>query len=167
MCIIKTDNLLTAKKTHGSIIRLQSLNFAANKKVADRMKKTQIVLLVLIMAGIAVLISVFGDFSSYETFASAAKDPKKSYYIIGYLDTTQGMQYDPRIDANHFTFFAKDKSGLKNKVIFNGEKPRDIEKSEQIVMMGYMDGETFHCSKIQMKCPSKYKKDQIVVGKQG
>ncbi len=113
------------------------------------------------------LVSVFGDFSSYETFASAAKEPKKSYYIIGYLDTTQGMQYDPKVDANHFTFFAKDKAGIKNKVIFNGEKPRDIEKSEQIVMMGYMDGDTFHCSKIQMKCPSKYKKDQVVVGKQG
>ena len=129
------------------------------------MKKTQIVLLVLIMAAIAVLISVFGDFSSYETFASAAKDPKKSYYIIGTLDTTQGMHYDPKVDANHFTFFAKDKAGTESKVIFNGEKPRDIEKSEQIVMMGYMDGDTFHCSKIQMKCPSKYKKDQVAVGK--
>ncbi|MCF8450417.1 MAG: cytochrome c maturation protein CcmE [Taibaiella sp.] len=131
------------------------------------MKKTQIVLLVLIMGAIAVLISVFGDFSSYETFASAAKEPKKSYYIIGTLDTTQAMHYDPRTDANHFTFVAKDKAGSKNKVIFNGEKPRDIEKSEQIVMMGYMDEGTFHCSRIQMKCPSKYKKDQIAVGNNG
>lgn len=129
-----------------------------------RMKKTHIVLLVLIMAAIAGLISIFGDFSSYETFASAAKEPKKSYYIIGTLDTTQAMQYDPKVDANHFTFHAKDKAGNMNKVIFNGEKPRDIEKSEQIVMMGYMDEGTFHCSRIQMKCPSKYKKDQVAVG---
>ncbi len=118
------------------------------------------------MAGIAVIISVFGDFSTYETFATAAKAPNKKYYVIGTLDTTQHMQYDPKLDANHFTFFAKDKTGSMNKVIFNGEKPRDIEKSEQIVMMGYMDGDTFHCSKIQMKCPSKYKKDQIVEGNQ-
>jgi cytochrome c-type biogenesis protein CcmE len=129
------------------------------------MKKTHIVLLVLIMAAIAGLISIFGDFSSYETFASAAKEPKKSYYIIGTLDTTQSMHYDPKVDANHFTFYAKDKAGNPSKVIFNGEKPRDIEKSEQIVMMGYMDEGTFHCSRIQMKCPSKYKKDQVVVGK--
>ncbi len=128
------------------------------------MKKTHIVLLVLIMAAIAALISIFGDFSSYETFESAAREPRKSYYIIGNLDTTQAMHYDPKVDANHFTFFATDKAGNKSKVIFNGEKPRDIEKSEQIVMMGYMDGETFHCSRIQMKCPSKYKKDQIAVG---
>lgn len=119
------------------------------------------------MAAIAALITVFGDFSSYETFASAGKAPHKSYYIIGTLDTTQAMVYDPKLDANHFTFFAKDKAGSMKKVIFNGEKPRDIEKSEQIVMMGFMDGETFHCSRIQMKCPSKYKKDQVAVGSNG
>lgn len=128
------------------------------------MKKTQIVLLVLIMGAIAVLISVFGDFSSYETFASASKRPGKNYYVIGTLEKGREMTYDPKVDANHFTFFAKDKSGKMNKVIFNGEKPRDIEKSEQIVMMGYADGEVFRCSRIQMKCPSKYKKDMVAVG---
>jgi cytochrome c-type biogenesis protein CcmE len=49
-------------------------------------------------------------------------------------------------------------------VIFSGAKPTDIEKSEQIVMTGAMDGETFRCNRIQMKCPSKYKNDQIAVG---
>ena len=74
------------------------------------------------------------------------------------------MIYDPKTDANHFSFYAKDKAGNLNKVIFNGEKPRDIEKSEQIVMLGHLEGGTFHCSKIQMKCPSKYKKDMVAVG---
>jgi cytochrome c-type biogenesis protein CcmE len=129
-----------------------------------QMKKTHIVLLVLIMAAIATLISVFGDFSSYETFLSAAKKPGKSYYIIGTLAKDKEMTYDPKVDANHFIFYAKDKSGNMNKVVFNGEKPRDIEKSEQIVMMGYADGQVFHCSRIQMKCPSKYKKDMVAVG---
>src|SRR4051812_8105150 len=128
------------------------------------MKKTQIVLLVLIMAAIAVLISIFGDFSSYETFSSASKRPGKNYYIIGTLEKDKEMTYDPKKDANHFFFYAKDKSGVMNKVVFNGEKPRDIEKSEQIVMMGYVDGNIFHCSRIQMKCPSKYKKDMVAVG---
>jgi cytochrome c-type biogenesis protein CcmE len=27
-----------------------------------------------------------------------------------------------------------------------------------------MDGYAFRCSKIQMKCPSKYKNDQVVIG---
>ena len=128
------------------------------------MKKTHIVLLVLIVVALSVLVSVFGDFSTYETFASAAKQPGKTYYVIGMLQKDKDMQYDPKVDANHFTFYAKDKAGNLNKVIFNGEKPRDIEKSEQIVMLGYLDAGTFHCSRIQMKCPSKYKKDMVAVG---
>ena len=128
------------------------------------MKKTHIVLLVLIVVALSVLVSVFGDFSTYETFASAAKQPGKTYYVIGMLQKDKDMQYDPKVDANHFTFYAKDKAGNMNKVIFNGEKPRDIEKSEQIVMLGYLDAGTFHCSRIQMKCPSKYKKDMVAVG---
>jgi cytochrome c-type biogenesis protein CcmE len=128
------------------------------------MKKMHIVLLVLIVAAIAGIVSVFGDFSTYETFSSASKQPGKKYYVIGNLQKDKEMVYDPVTDPNHFTFYAKDKSGNINKVIFNGEKPRDIEKSEQIVMMGYEDGGTFHCSRIQMKCPSKYKKDMVAQG---
>jgi cytochrome c-type biogenesis protein CcmE len=72
------------------------------------------------------------------------------------------MDYNPLVDPNHFTFFVKDKAGKVEKVIFNGAKPTDIEKSEQIVMKGYIEGGAFHCSGIQMKCPSKYKKDMVV-----
>lgn len=129
------------------------------------MKKLHIVMLVLIMVTIAGIVSVFGDFSTYETFASAAKQPGKNIYVIGMLQQDKAMEYDPKKDANHFTFYATDKSGQSHKVVFNGEKPRDIEKSEQLVMMGYVEGETFHCSRIQMKCPSKYKKDMIAEGK--
>src|ERR1700744_3142035 len=129
------------------------------------MKKTHIVLLVLIIVSITVIISVFADFSTYETFSSASKQPGKTYYVIGMLQKDKTMEYDPKKDPNHFIFYAKDKAGNLNKVIFNGEKPRDIEKSEQIVMMGYEEGATFHCSRIQMKCPSKYKKDMVAVGK--
>lgn len=129
------------------------------------MKKSHIVLLVLVVAAVAVIVSAFGSFSTYETFASAAGHPGKSYYVIGMLQKDKEMDYDMKKDPNHFTFYAKDKAGNLNKVIFNGEKPRDIEKSEQIVMMGYQDGDTFRCSRIQMKCPSKYKKDMVVEGK--
>jgi len=129
------------------------------------MKKSHIVLLLLIVAAIVVIVSSFGSLSSYETFASAAMHPGKKIYVIGYLQKDKEMIYDPKVDENHFTFFAKDKAGDLHKVVFNGEKPRDIEKSEQIVMMGYDEAGTFHCSRIQMKCPSKYKKDMVAEGK--
>jgi cytochrome c-type biogenesis protein CcmE len=129
------------------------------------MKKIHIILLVLVAAGVAFIVSSFGDYSSYQTFASASAKPGKKLYVIGYLQKDKEMVYDPKVDPNHFIFYAKDKEGGVHKVVFNGEKPRDIEKSEQIVMMGYEDAGTFHCSRIQMKCPSKYKKDMVAEGK--
>jgi|SRR5690606_2033910 len=128
------------------------------------MKKIHIILLVLIAGAVAVIVANFGDFSTYETFASAAKEPGKKYHVIGVLAEGRQMEYDPEKDPNHFTFYVKDKAGQTSKVIFNGAKPTDIEKSEQVVMTGYMDGDAFRCSKIQMKCPSKYQNDQVVVG---
>lgn len=131
------------------------------------MKKIHIILLVLIAVAVAAIVSMFGDFSTYETFASAAKEPGKQYHVVGVLAEGQQMEYDPVKDPNHFTFYVKDKSGQTSKVIFNGAKPTDIEKSEQVVMTGYMDGEAFRCSKIQMKCPSKYENDQVAIGNAG
>lgn len=128
------------------------------------MKRTHIIILVMVAAVICVIVSMLGDFSTYETFASAAKEPGKPYHVIGVLEKDKAMEYDPVKDPNHFTFYVKDKSGNVNKVIFNGAKPTDIEKSEQVVMTGYIDGDAFRCSKIQMKCPSKYKKDMVAVG---
>lgn len=130
------------------------------------MKKTHIALLVLVILGITAIITMGLDFSTYETFASASKAPGKKFHVMGMLEKGKDMIYDPKVDANHFTFYAKDKSGNVNKVIFNGEKPRDIEKSETIVMVGYEEAGTFHCSSIQMKCPSKYKKDMVAVGRE-
>lgn len=129
------------------------------------MKKTHIILLIIVVAAITVIATAFLDFSTYETFVSASKQPGKTYYVIGLLQKDKEMTYDPIKDPNHFIFYAKDKGGNLTKVIFNGEKPRDIEKSEQIVMTGFSEAGVFHCNKIQMKCPSKYKKDMVAVGK--
>ena len=128
------------------------------------MKKTHIALLVLVVAAVAVIVTMFGDFSTYETFNTAAQHPGKQFHVIGVLDGDRKVHYDPQIDPNHCSFLVKDKSGTVRKVIFNGAKPTDIEKSEQIVMKGKMEGDAFRCTQIQMKCPSKYKNDQVVVG---
>ena len=128
------------------------------------MKKTHIALLLLVVAAVAVIVSMFGDFSTYETFGTAAQEPDKQFHVIGVLHGDRKVDYDPIKDPNHCSFMVQDKAGNVKKVIFNGAKPTDIEKSEQIVMTGYMDGNTFRCNKIQMKCPSKYQKDQVAVG---
>jgi cytochrome c-type biogenesis protein CcmE len=128
------------------------------------MKRTHIALLILVAAAVCVIVTSFADFSTYETFSSAARQPGKAFHVIGYMQVNKPMEYNPVKDPNHFIFYAHDKSGKEEKVIYNGEKPRDIEKSEQIVMTGVEDNGTFHCSSIQMKCPSKYKKDMVATG---
>ncbi len=130
------------------------------------MKTSNIVALVLIAGALAAILSMVGDFSSYQTFATAEQKQGKEFQIIAKLDTVQNkMMYDPIKDPNHFIFYAKDESGLTRKVVFNGTKPQDFERSEKLTMTGAMLNGEFKCSKILMKCPSKYKNDQVVEGK--
>ncbi len=124
------------------------------------MKRSNIILLVVIAVAVAIIFSVVGDFSTYETFATATAKQGEEFHVIGVLDEQKPMTYDPQKDANYFSFYLKDKKGKINKVVYKGAKPRDFEKSEQIVLTGSMgDDGTFDCSHILMKCPSKYTPD--------
>jgi cytochrome c-type biogenesis protein CcmE len=126
------------------------------------MKKSSIFALVIIAVALGFILSMVGDFSSYETFATAETKPGKEYQIIAKLDTINNkMEYDPIKDPNHFVFFAKDDSGAVKKVNFMGTKPQDFERSEKLTMTGTMENGEFICNKILMKCPSKYKTDQV------
>ena len=42
-------------------------------------------------------------------------------------------------------------------------KPQDFELSEQIVLTGKMQGDVFMASDMLMKCPSKYKDEEIYI----
>jgi cytochrome c-type biogenesis protein CcmE len=129
------------------------------------MKKSNIIGLVLIAGALAAILSMVGDFSSYQTFASAEEKPGKEFQIIGSLDTVNhSMVYDPIKDPNKFEFYATDESGKTSKVIFTGTKPQDFERSEKLTMTGKIVNGEFQCSKILMKCPSKYNTDQVALG---
>ena len=125
------------------------------------MKKLNIILLVIIAIAIGVIVGIVGDFSTYETFSTAASRPGKEFHVIAVLQRHQKMEYNPVKDPNYFSFYARDKRGEQEKVIFTGSEPTDFEKSEQIVLTGKMEGNEFHCSQILMKCPSKYKATKI------
>jgi cytochrome c-type biogenesis protein CcmE len=84
-------------------------------------------------------------------------------HIIGHLDLKKGVYYDAAKDANLFSFYMKDTTGVECKVVYTGTEPEDFERSEKIVLVGKMDGENFHASHILLKCPSKYKQDKINV----
>ncbi|MCS6991014.1 MAG: cytochrome c maturation protein CcmE [Chitinophagales bacterium] len=131
------------------------------------MKKIHIVGLVIIAVAIGFIISVAGDYSSYETFERAMQMPNKDVQIVGYLVTEKEMYYDPIKDPNYFTFYMRDKDSTIRKVILYNSKPRDFERSEQLVVTGRMQGDDFVAKSILMKCPSKYTDHELVLSQQG
>jgi cytochrome c-type biogenesis protein CcmE len=128
------------------------------------MKKIHIVGLILIASAIGIIVSMSADYTQYQTFSSAKGESNKSFQIVGQLVKDKEMVYDAEKNANYFSFYVQDKKGDVCKVIFNGTKPQDFERSEQIVLTGKMNGDEFKCSHILMKCPSKYKNDKLDSG---
>jgi cytochrome c-type biogenesis protein CcmE len=124
------------------------------------MKKIHIVALVVIASAIAyLLITMSKDLTTYDTIASAQLKQGKFIHLIGRLDRTKPIEYDPVKDPNYLSFYAVDSLGGHTKVIYRNTKPVELEMSERIVMKGRMQGDVFECKEILMKCPSKYKDD--------
>jgi cytochrome c-type biogenesis protein CcmE len=130
------------------------------------MRKSAIIGLITIAICVGFLVSLSADTNSYSTFAEASKD-EREFHVMGYWEKTKGTEYDAQKDANHFGFYMKDEKGKVNKVVYNGTKPQDFERSEKLVLIGKMKDGTFYCSKILMKCPSKYNDNLVEVKQDG
>ncbi|MEO5912495.1 MAG: cytochrome c maturation protein CcmE [Pelobium sp.] len=126
------------------------------------MKRSSIIGMIIIAVAIGVIISAYADSSTYGSFNDAQKT-EKELHVVGKLNKSKEMVYNPQEDANYFSFYMIDNKGKECKVEFTGTKPQDFEKSEQIVLTGQMENGNFHANKILMKCPSKYQKDKIEV----
>ncbi len=118
--------------------------------------------MIIIAIAICVIISTYADSSTYGSF-SDARQTESELHVVGQLNKEKELFYNPKQDANYFSFYLKDNDGKECKVVFSGSKPQDFERSEQIVLTGKMIGDEFHASKILMKCPSKYTKDEVEV----
>ena len=126
------------------------------------MNKNIIIALGFIVLGIIVFTSVSKDVSTYASFNIAAKSGQSSK-IVGQLAKDKPMVYDAENKPNEFSFYMKDNEGLVKQVILNKPKPQDFEMSEQIVVTGKMKGDIFEAHEILMKCPSKYKDEEIAI----
>jgi cytochrome c-type biogenesis protein CcmE len=122
------------------------------------MKKIHIVLLLLVIGGIVGMSFFIKDLTTQETFASAAERGKFVVVKVK-LDKDMPVEYDGLKNPNLTVFYAVDQDGNKSKVVYNNSKPTDIERSEGLDLNGYMRDGYFECTKLQMKCPSKYKDD--------
>lgn len=120
------------------------------------MKKTHIIVIVLIAIAFAAIVTSLSDASTYATFNDASNNPKKEYHVVGTLNREEPTVYDPQTDPNLFSFHMIDQEGKKMKVNLQKSKPQDFERSEQIVVIGKVKNNEFEASDILMKCPSKY-----------
>lgn len=120
------------------------------------MKKSHIIAIIIIAVAIGAVLSTVADSSTYVTFETAEANPGKEYHVVGQLNRDRELIYEPEVNANLFSFYLIDNNQVERKVTFNGAKPQDFERSEQIVITGKMAGDEFMASKILMKCPSKY-----------
>lgn len=126
------------------------------------MKKIYIVAVVMIACAIALLTNASKDMSTYANF-EVARETGKPVKVNGTLAKDKEMYYKPEENPNYFSFYVKDTNGEERKVVLNRAKPQDFEKSEQIVVSGKMAGNEFHASDVLLKCPSKYKDEEVYI----
>lgn len=131
-------------------------------KIVECMKKIHIVGIIMIVAAIGLLSQVAGDMSTYATFNQAERSSEK-VKIAGQLSKDKEMIYNPEQDPNYFSFYVRDTEGEERKVVLLAAKPQDFELSEQIVLTGRMNGDEFVATDLLMKCPSKYKDEEIYI----
>ncbi|MEL6863768.1 MAG: cytochrome c maturation protein CcmE [Bacteroidota bacterium] len=125
------------------------------------MKKVHVIAILVIALAIGLLMSLSGDVSQYSTFSKANQGQEVK--IAGQLSKDKEMYYNPEEDPNYFSFYLKDSDGEERKVVLLSEKPQDFELSEQIVLTGSMRSDEFIATEMLMKCPSKYKDEEIYI----
>ena len=126
------------------------------------MKKTHILAIGILAIAIGILITASKDVTTYANFAQATQSGDK-VKLVGQLVKDRPVEYDPEKNADFLAFWVRDDAGEIRRVELNAAKPQDFERSESIVLTGEMKGETFAAAEMLLKCPSKYKDQEIYV----
>lgn len=126
------------------------------------MKKIHIIAILMIAVAIGLLVNAADDMSTYATFEQATMTGDR-VKVAGQLAKDKEMHYDPEEDPNYFSFYIRDTKGEERKVVLLAAKPQDFELSEQLVLTGQMQGDEFVATDMLMKCPSKYKDEEIYI----
>ncbi len=129
------------------------------------MKRSHIIAIAIIAVAIAALVGSLSDSSTYADLDEAMAHPGEEYHVVGVLDRSADIVYEPSVNASLTQFTMVDLKGRRCRVKLAKAKPQDLERSERLVLIGEAgtDGD-FHASDMLMKCPSKYnEQDQLGV----
>lgn len=124
------------------------------------MKKIYIIAFLAIAAAIAIIVSASQDVTTYASFADATSNNSR-VKIAGTIDKDFDIIYDPVNTPNAFSFKMMDAKEASKNVIVKMPKPQDFEMSETVVVTGKMQDDNFVATDIQLKCPSKYKDEEL------
>jgi cytochrome c-type biogenesis protein CcmE len=132
------------------------------------MKTSHILILVVIAAAIAIIVSTAGDASTYASFndayTMASNGNQNSIHVVGELPKDARGQVtgiEEGADKVSFSFFMIDDNGREQRVEYNQPIPPDFTRSEKVVVVGHYVGEIFKAEKILLKCPSKYQEQKV------
>jgi cytochrome c-type biogenesis protein CcmE len=128
------------------------------------MKKTHIVLIIIIALGIGSMFTLLGNSSTYADFKQA-NESTDEVHVAGTWIQSKGIEYNPEVDPNRCSFYMKDRAGNEKHVVLLKSKPQDFERSQQVVIVGKINGNDFVANDILMKCPSKYNNGQVAENK--
>jgi cytochrome c-type biogenesis protein CcmE len=134
------------------------------------MKKSHILILVVIAVAIGIIVSTSNDASTYvgfdEALSLSTSGNKKEIHVVGELkkdDEGHVIGITEGADRVSFSFVMVDDTGKEQRVNYNQPMPADFLRSEKVVVIGSYHGTDFNASKILLKCPSKYQEQKINV----
>ena len=132
------------------------------------MKKSHILIIVVIAAAVGILVATADDASSYVNFSEAYQlasvGNQKDIHVVGELKKDNNgnvIGIEEGVDKVSFSFVMVDDNGKEQKVSYKEPMPADFTRSEKVVVIGSYSGDTFFASKILLKCPSKYQEEKV------
>lgn len=129
------------------------------------MKRSHIIAIVIIAVAIGALVGSLYDSSTYADLDQALAHPGKEYHVVGTLDRSQEIIYEPGVNASLTSFSMRDLQGRTCRVHLAKAKPQDLERSERLVLIGEANANgDFEARDMLMKCPSKYNEENKVEG---
>ena len=134
------------------------------------MKNTSALSLVFISIMIIIIITTFGDASTYVSFSEAkslySSGNFSKIHVVGKLNKNSNdkiIGIKKGDDMLSFTFEMVDEKGKKENVFYGEPMPPDFLLSEQIVVIGSYNNNQFIADEILFKCPSKYTEDNVKI----
>ena len=128
------------------------------------MKRGSIFLLVGLAAAFGLAFTLFfmsdlvSEASMYTDFGTATR-LKKKVHVVGKWVKRDEYTYNPETDE--LNFWMADSMQNTIQVKYHDPMPANFESAEKVVVVGKMKDNIFEADEIQMKCPSKYNKNEI------